>query len=239
MTEFLFQTDAYLHDHEATVVEQRDNEIALDRSAFYPGGGGQPGDEGVLEVDGATVRIAGARREGDTLWHEIEGALPPVGSTVRLRLDWDRRYALMRTHSALHILCGVVWRDFGAKVTGGNMQPAQGRMDFEFEQMSAELVKEIEERINIEVEARRPIVVNFMPREEADRHPDLIRTKVNLLPKDVDTIRVVEIQGLDTQADGGTHVAHTDEVGPITVTGYRSKGKANKRIEIALDADIF
>jgi misacylated tRNA(Ala) deacylase len=237
VTEFLFQKDAYLHEHEATVVEVQENAVALDRTAFYPGGGGQPADEGTLDVAEETFEIVGARRDGEVVWHELDRQPPPVGSQVLLRLDWERRYALMRTHSAMHILCGVVWRDYGAKVTGGNMQPGEGRMDFEFEQMSAELVKEIEEKINIEVDARRPITVHFLTREEADKHPDLIRTKVNLLPKDIDMVRVVEIQDLDTQADGGTHVSHTDEVGPITISGYKSKGKANKRVEIKLDAD--
>ena len=237
MTDLLYQRDAYLHEHEATIAEVQGNEVALDRCAFYPGGGGQPADEGTLETEGGSLTITGVRKDGDTVWLELDREPPPVGSTVVLKVDWDRRYALMRTHTAMHILCGVVWRDYGAKVTGGNMQPANGRMDFEFEQMSGELVKEIEEKINIEVDARRPISVRFLPRDEADKHPDLIRTKVNLLPKDIDTVRIVEIHELDTQADGGTHVAHTDEVGPIRITGYKSKGKANKRMEISLDAD--
>ena len=237
MTELLYQRDAYLHEHEATVAEVQGNEVALDRCAFYPGGGGQPPDEGVLEFADASFAIAGVRKEVDTVWLELDREPPPVGSSVTLRLDWDRRYTLMRTHTAMHILCGVVWRDYGAKVTGGNMAPGQGRMDFEFEQMSGELVKEIEEKINVEVDAQRSISVHFLSRAEADEHPDLIRTKVNLLPKDIETVRVVEIQGLDTQADGGTHVAHTDEVGPIRITGYKSKGKANKRIEVSLDAE--
>jgi misacylated tRNA(Ala) deacylase len=237
VTELLFQKDAYLHDHEATVVEVRDNAVALDRTAFYPGGGGQPADEGELRVEDQTYKIVGARREGETIWHDIEGEPPPVGTQVVLRLDWDRRYSLMRTHTAMHILCGVVWRDYGAKVTGGNMQPGEGRMDFEFEQMSGELVKEIEEKINIEVDEGHPITVHFLDRADADKHPDLIRTKVNLLPEDIKEVRVVEIRDLDTQADGGTHVAHTDEVGPIQITGYKSKGKANKRIEIRLSGD--
>jgi misacylated tRNA(Ala) deacylase len=237
MTELLFQKDAYLHEHEATVVDVVDKEVALDRCAFYPGGGGQPADQGVLDANGESYVVVGARRDGDELWLELDRDPPPVDTPVTLRLDWDRRYALMRTHTAMHILCGVVWRDYGAKVTGGNMEPGQGRMDFEFEQLSAELVKEIQEKINIEVDARRPITVHFLPRAEADKHPDLIRTKVNLLPKDIEEVRIVEIQELDTQADGGTHVAHTDEVGPIEITGYKSKGKANKRIEIRLAGD--
>jgi len=239
VTELLFQKDAYLHEHEATVVAVQGNEVALDRTCFYPGGGGQPADEGTLQASGETFQIVGARKDGDEVWHELDREPPPSGTVVTLRVEWDRRYVLMRTHTAMHILCGVVWRDYGAKVTGGNMEPGQGRMDFEFEQMSAELVKEIQEKINVEVEERRPISVHFMPRAEADKHPDLIRTKVNLLPEGIETVRVVEIHDLDTQADGGTHVSHTDEVGPIEITGYKSKGKANKRIEIKLDADIF
>jgi misacylated tRNA(Ala) deacylase len=233
-TEQLFQTDAYLRAFDAAVASAGDGAVVLDRTAFYPGGGGQPNDAGSLDVDGRTLSVTRVFRDGGDIVHELDGPPPPEGTQVTGTLDWDRRHALMRTHTALHILCGVVWRDYGAKVTGGNMQPLSGRMDFEFEQMRAELVREIEQKINIEVAAGRPIGVAFLDRSEADANPDLIRTKVNLLPANITEVRVVEIEGLDVQADGGTHVATTAEVGQIRIVDYKSKGKANKRIEIAL-----
>jgi misacylated tRNA(Ala) deacylase len=159
---------------------------------------------------------------------------PAVGSAVRASIDWDRRHLLMRTHTALHALCGVVWRDYRAQVTGGNMEPGSGRMDFEFERMSGELVGEIEARVNAEIAAEREVRVNVLPRDEAFEIPDLIRTKVNLLPPGIEEIRTIEIVGLDLQADGGTHVANTAEVGGIRVTGYESKGRINKRIRLEL-----
>lgn len=234
-TQLLYQTDAYLETFEATVLAIDGPAVALDATAFYPGGGGQPHDLGSLTKGVRKWRVAKVWRDGQTVWHEVEGEPPAVGTPVRGELDWDRRYALMRTHTALHILCGVVWRDYGAKVTGGNMKPLHGRMDFEFETLHSELVDEIEEKINAEIAAARPIQVYFLPREEADRHPDLIRTKVNLLPPDITLVRVVEIEGLDVQADGGTHVKNTQEVGRIRIVDYKSKGKSNKRIRIAVE----
>lgn len=234
-TRLLYQTDAYLRTFEATVVAVEGSAVALDATAFYPGGGGQPPDEGIL-TDGWQVWVVRAvRRQGPWVWHTVEGEPPAVGQRVRGEIDWERRYALMRTHTALHILCGVVWRDYRAKVTGGNMEPLRGRMDFEFETLTGDRVREIEAKINAEVAAARPVRVYFLPREEADRHPDLIRTKVNLLPPDLQVVRVVEIEGLDLQADGGTHVANTHEVGRIRIVDYKSKGKINKRIEIAIE----
>ena len=241
MTEPLYYADAYVREFQALVVDVGEGGVLLDRTAFYPGGGGQPSDAGSLEAGGRRWQVEGVRRQGGALWHGIQASPAPgdgppeVGTTLVGRLDWDRRYALMRTHTALHILCGVVWRDYGASVTGGNMEPLRGRMDFEFETMHQQLVAEIEMKVNAEVAAQRPIRARILPREEAFRIPDLIRTKIDLLPKGIQEVRTVEIEGLDLQADGGTHVAHTGEVGVIRVTGYKSKGKANKRIEIALD----
>ncbi|WP_448591294.1 alanyl-tRNA editing protein [Thermoflexus hugenholtzii] len=234
-TRLLYLTDAYQRTFEATVVAVEGTAVALDATAFYPGGGGQPHDLGWLTDGVHTWRVTAVRRQGSLVWHEVEGAPPPVGQAVQGEIDWERRYALMRTHTALHILCGVVWRDYGAKVTGGNMEPLRGRMDFEFETLRGELAREIEEKVNVEVAAARPVRVFFMPREEVDRHPDLIRTKANLLPPEIRTVRIVEIEGLDIQADGGTHVANTREVGRIRIVDYKSKGRINKRIEIALD----
>jgi misacylated tRNA(Ala) deacylase len=231
----LFQTDSYLKTFEAQVIAVNGQEVALDATAFYAGGGGQPCDTGTLRASAESWTVLKVRREGPLVWHELQGTPPAAGTTVRGELNWDRRYALMRTHTALHILCGVVWRDYGAKVTGGNMEPLKARMDFEFETMRGELVRDIEERVNAEVAAARAIRVSFLPRADADRHPDLIRTKINLLPPGITTVRVVEIEGLDTQADGGTHVANTSEVGRVRVVDYHSKGRINKRIMIEVE----
>jgi len=232
VTEILAHSDAYLKEFEAAVVavEPGQAAVALDRTAFYPGGGGQPADHGW--IDGRAVTRV--RRQDDLVWHHLEGVLPVVGALVHGVLDWQRRYRLMRTHTAFHILCGVVWRDYRAQVTGGNLEPLAGRMDFEFETLRQELVREIEDKVNQEIAAARDVRVRFLPREEAFRIPDLIRTKINLLPETIRTVRIVEIEGLDLQADGGTHVANTREVRSIRVAGYKSKGRINKRIELAI-----
>ncbi len=234
MTELLYQTDSYIKEFTAQVVGHipEQNGVLLDRTAFYPGGGGQPNDAGQFVVDGKIYPVTSVAR-GNI--HVVQGELPAVGATVTGQLDWDRRYKLMRTHTAMHILCGVVWRDYSASVTGGNMEPLSGRMDFEFERMQKELVNEIEARINAEVAAARDIRVKILPRDEAFKIPDLIRTKINLLPEGIPEVRTVEIVGLDLQADGGTHVANTREVGHIRITDYKSKGGINKRIYVEMD----
>ena len=235
MTRLLYQTDSYVKTFEATVVEAVEGGVVLDRTAFYPGGGGQPNDVGWLEIAGDRWEVAKVKRSEGRLVHFLDRDPPPTGTAVVGHLDWDRRYTLMRTHTALHVLCGVIWRDYGAQVTGGNMEPLKGRMDFEFERMERELVDEIEARINVEVVAARPVAVRVLPREEAFQIPDLIRTKINLLPPQITEVRVVEIEGLDLQADGGTHVANTTEVGPIQIVDYKSKGRINKRLVVALE----
>jgi misacylated tRNA(Ala) deacylase len=235
VTDLLYQTDSYVKEFTARVVgiDQEQHGILLDRTAFYPGGGGQPHDVGTLTADGKTYTVSKVAR-GNT--HIIEGdELPAIGVEVHGVLDWERRYKLMRTHTAMHILCGVVWRDYGASVTGGNMEPLNGRMDFEFERLQKELVSEIEQRINAEVDAARDVRVAILPREQAFQIPDLIRTKINLLPEGITEVRTVEIVGLDLQADGGTHVANTREVGRIRIADYKSKGGINKRIYVELD----
>lgn len=238
MTDLLYQTDSYLREITAvvTAVDADNRGVVLNQTVFYPGGGGQPPDRGMLAAGETVYEVTRARRIGGQLVHLLAGdaPLPEVGAHVRGEIDWERRYDLMRTHTALHILCGVVWRDYGAQVTGGNMEPRSGRMDFEFETMHAELVDEIETAINQEVQAGRPVTVDILPREEAFKIPDLIRTKINLLPEGIQRVRVVEIEGLDLQADGGTHVRNTSEVGPLQVTDYKSKGRINKRIYLAL-----
>lgn len=238
-----YSTDAYARSIEVTIRAVDDADptaplVILDRTCFYPGGGGQPSDRGILlrAEDGRTWTVTGARKAGGDVVHALEpGAeLPRPGDRLRADLDWARRYALMRTHTALHALCGVVWRDHGALVTGGNMEPGSGRMDFEFERMSGDLVDSIEATVNAELGAARDVRVEHLDRATAFAIPDLIRTKVNLLPEGIETIRTIEIVGLDLQADGGTHVANTREVGGIRVTGYESKGRINKRIRIEL-----
>ncbi len=245
-------TDSYARSVEGRVVDVRpraDGEsgclVILDRTVFYPGGGGQPCDRGTLlgRADGRTWPVTAARKVDGEIAHELAASAadgtplepPRLGEVVTADLDWARRYALMRTHTALHALCGVVWRDYGAQVTGGNMEPLAGRMDFEFERMSGDLVGEIEAKVNAELARGLEVRVRVLPRDEAFAIPDLIRTKINLLPPGITEVRTIEIVGLDLQADGGTHVANTREVGRIRVLGYESKGRINKRIRIAVE----
>ncbi|MDA0734850.1 MAG: alanyl-tRNA editing protein [Chloroflexi bacterium] len=235
MTELLFHNDSYLKEFDALVTEVTDDGVVLDRTAFYIGGGGQPHDTGVLIAGNQEYPVTRVGRSEGKIVHRIEGELPATGAKVTGRIDWERRYLLMRTHTALHILCGVVWRDYGAKVTGGDMQPGTARMDFELEAITAEFAHDLEDRVNAEVAAARDILVDNLSRAEADHHPDLIRTKVNLLPPTIAEVRTIDISGLDMQADGGTHVANTTEVGIIKVVGHESKGRINKRVRIALE----
>ncbi|MBT3314974.1 MAG: alanyl-tRNA editing protein [Anaerolineae bacterium] len=236
MTELLCQQDSYIKEFDALIVgvDAESRALILDRTAFYPGGGGQPADVGLLIVNGAEYAVTKVKKQGTDALHFIgsDDPLPEVGATAHGVIDWERRYQLMRTHTAMHILCGVVFRDYGALVTGGNMEPLKGRMDFEFETMRGELVREIEEAINIEAQKGHDVRVAVLPREEAFQIPDLIRTKINLLPEGINEIRTIEIVGLDLQADGGTHLHNTSEIGIIRVTNYKSKGKINKRIYV-------
>ena len=237
MTELLFHQDNYLKEFEATVQEVSENGVVLDRTAFYIGGGGQPADTGELaepSFEGRVYQVSRLGRSQGNIVHHIQGDLPQAGTRVTGRIDWENRYTLMRTHTALHILCGVVWRDYGAQVTRGDMRPGEARMDFELEQMSARFAEEIEEKINLEVAAARDVLSATVSREQADQIPDLIRTKINLLPANIQEVRTIDIMGLDLQADGGTHVANTREVGDIRVVGHESKGPINKRLRIAL-----
>jgi misacylated tRNA(Ala) deacylase len=236
MTDLLYHTDSALKEFTAQVVAVDGQRVALDRTAFYATGGGQPHDTGVLADQIRTWEVTEVRREGDLVWHTLVGeGTPAVGSQVSGTLDWQRRYKLMRTHTALHLLCGVIWRDYQAQVTGGNMDTDEGRLDFELRDFSNELAQEIVAKVNDEVAADRPVVVKILPREEAFQIPDLIRTKINLLPPGITEIRTVNIVGLDLQADGGTHVARTSEVGTVKLLKTRSKGANNKRIVIGLD----
>lgn len=234
MTEELFSTDAYARSCPATVAEVTDGGVILDRTVFYARGGGQPGDTGLLGWDGGQVRVTDTVKLDGNVVHVVEGDPPAVGTSVEAEIDWDRRHTLMRTHTALHALSAVIFRDHDAKVTGGNMEPGVARMDFELEAIDTEFGHRVEEVLNAELASDRPIRVSFLPRAEALADPDLIRTKVNLIPESVDPIRVIEIEGLDKQADGGTHVRSTAEVGTVRVAKTENKGKAFKRMRIEL-----
>ena len=239
MTDLLYQTDSYLQEFEANVLSVLPNEraILLDRTAFYPGGGGQPCDFGSFIVAGVIYPVQKVKKQADDVLHFLGGdaPLPSAGAASHGTLDWARRHKLMRTHTAMHVLCGTVFRDYGALVTGGEMEPLKGRMDFEFATMHGELVREIETAVNKEVAQARDIGIRILPREEAFQIPDLIRTKINLLPEGIAQVRTVEIVGLDLQADGGTHVCNTNDVGHIRVADYKSKGAINKRIYIEIE----
>jgi misacylated tRNA(Ala) deacylase len=228
MIELLYLRDAYLREFDAEVLEVDGERVRLDRTALYPTGGGQPHDTGTL--DG--VPVVEVTKVGDAVWHTLDGDVPAVGATVHGVVDWDRRHELMRTHTALHVLCGVIWNEWRTAVTGGNMTPLAARMDFEFDPLPEGFGARVEELVNAEIAADRPIQVQFLPRDTAVMDEDLIRTKVNMIPEAVTEIRVIDIVGLDKQADGGTHVASTGEVGAIRVTKTESKGKANKRIRL-------
>lgn len=239
MTEALYHLDSYLKEFTAKVLKTdiENNAVILDRTAFFPGGGGQVADQGILRADTTEFTVTRAKNCPDGILHILEtnSPLPKAGVEITGVLDWERRYQVMRTHTAMHILCGTIFRDYGAQVTGGDMEPLKGRMDFEFESMTADLVSIIENAVNKEVEAARDVRVQILPRDDAFKIPDLIRTKINLLPPHIREIRTVEIVGLDLQADGGTHVRNTSEVGRMRVVDYKSKGKINKRIYIELD----
>jgi misacylated tRNA(Ala) deacylase len=239
MTSLLYQTDSYLQKFGARVINVDGGALVLDRTAFYPGGGGQEPDRGAILWQGHEYPLTKVKKAGNQVLHWIETSelhpLPHVGDEVHGLIDWDRRFKLMRTHTALHILCGVIWRDYRAQVTGGNMEPLKARMDFELEHMTADFAAKVESKINAEVAAEREVRIRILPRAEAFQIPDLIRTKINLLPEGITDVRVVEIEGLDLQADGGTHVANTREVGHIRVVKHESKGRINKRLRIELD----
>lgn len=235
-TALLYSTDAYLRSFDASVVEiTPEGGVVLDRTAFYATGGGQPHDTGVLTWDGGSARVVEVRKAGPLVVHRIEGQAPAVGTAVHGEIDWDRRYALMRHHTALHSMSGVIFQLFGATVTGGQMYPDRARMDFQLPDLSQDRLHRIEERTNQLLAEGHPVSIRFLPRAEAFQIPDLIRTKVSLIPEGIDTIRVVNIDGVDQQADGGTHVANTREVGRVRIAGSENKGKGNKRLEIVLE----
>jgi misacylated tRNA(Ala) deacylase len=234
MTELLYLHDSYLREAEAIVVSAKGSAVELDRTVFYPGGGGQPADTGWLRWRGGEGRVPEVRRDRGTVWHALDGPVPQAGAHVRGALDWERRYAIMRYHSALHVLVGAVYRLFGALVTGGAIYPDRARMDFSLEDLGKERVASIEQETNRVIAEDRRVLVRFISREEFERS-DLIRLARDLVPRDVQEIRVVEIEGYDAQADGGTHVAQTGEIGRLTIVKTENKGKANRRVEIRLE----
>ncbi len=230
-TDLLYLRDAYATDFDSTVVEREGDRVRLQATVFYATGGGQPHDTGVL----GEARVIEVTKEGGVVWHRLDGAVPAAGDVVHGTIDWQRRHDLMRTHTALHILCGVIWNEYGKAVTGGNMEPLSARMDFEFDPLPDGFAATIESRLNEEIGRDRPIVVSFLPRDAALADEDLIRTKTNLVPEHVREVRVVDIVGLDKQADGGTHVRSTAEVGRVRVVKTESKGKGNKRVRIVVE----
>ena len=231
-TELLYLDDAYVRSARTAVTDVDGARVALDATIFYPTGGGQPHDTGTLRWDGGEAQVVEVRKQGADVWHTLEGAVPGVGVEVDGTLDWDRRHRLMRTHTALHVLCGVIWNEWGVPVTGGNMEPLSARMDFELDPTPEGFGARVEELVAAEIAADRPIEVSTIPRGEAVLDEALIRTKVSLVPESVAIIRVVDIVGLDKQADGGTHVRSTGEVGGVRVVKTESKGKGNKRVRI-------
>jgi misacylated tRNA(Ala) deacylase len=237
-TTALYQRDSYLREFTARVVAVEGDAVALDQTAFFPGGGGQMADRGALLWEGRSLPLDGLSKRDEVIWHALApGDAPPVGASVTGALAWDFRYHMMRTHTALHMLCGIIFRDYGAQVTGGQMYPDRARMDFALEGFTPETVRAIEARVNEAVAANHPVKVYTLPRAEAFAIPDLIRTKINLLPEGIAQVRIVEIVGLDLQADGGTHVAATREVVGVRVLKTENKGAINKRMEIALVDD--
>jgi len=241
MTEQVYLGDAYLKEIDATVQEIRDGAVILDRTVFYATGGGQQHDTGTLSwtgPDGGThqCRVTEVKKQGPDILHKIEGEAPEIGASVHGLIDWDRRYALMKHHTALHSMSGVIYRLFGALVTGGQMYVDRARMDFALEDLSAEKLQAIEDETNRLMAEGRPIHVKVLPREEAFQIPDLIRTNINLLPPAITEVRVIDIEGIDQQADGGTHVHNTSEVGRVKIRKAENKGRINKRIEIVVES---
>lgn len=237
MTEKIYAVDSYARQMGAAVVrtDVDDNRVLLDQTVFYPGGGGQPHDVGHLAIGDDRLEVVRVTEDADGVWHWLEGSLPRVDTALDGVIDWDRRFSLMRTHTAMHALCGVIWNRFESPVTGGNMQPGAGRLDFDLPEWTADQIPIIEAELNEELARRRAVDVSFLPRNAADEDPSLIRTKVNLLPKGIEEVRVIDIVGLDRQADGGTHVSDTGQVGRITIPKAENKGRGFRRIRVRLE----
>lgn len=234
MTDLLYLKDHYLKEFDAQVTKAETDLIILNQTAFYPTGGGQPNDTGTIRWPGGEAQVVDVSKKTGSVTHKLKGPMPPQDATIHGVIDWNRRYTFMRYHSALHVLCGLIYHMYGGLVTGGQIYPERARMDFDLQDLSPERVQEIEKECDKAIRNSLPITIRFLPRDEAMKHPDLIRTKTNLLPANISEVRVVDIQGLDVQADGGTHVANTKEIGGIKVTKTENKGRINRRMEIAL-----
>lgn len=235
MTKELFLENSYLKEFRAGVEKISGREVILDRTAFYPGGGGQPPDKGKLGIGPVGASVVDARREGASIVHVLDRAIPHTVGELRGTLDWDRRHAFMRHRTALHVLYGVLWKEFGAKASGGRMRAGRARVDLFFSgEWTASVVGRIERLANAVVAEKRPVKVYELPRAEALANPDLTRTQINPAPENAKTIRVVEVEGLDTRADGGTHVANTGEIGELSITSHKSKGGGEKRVDFVL-----
>jgi misacylated tRNA(Ala) deacylase len=237
MTEKIYSTEAYAREMVAAVVgiDREDSRILLDKTVFYPGGGGQPHDVGGIWIGDDRLDVVRVTADRDGVWHWVDGGLPSVGTKLRGELDWERRYKMMRTHTAMHAMCGVVWRAYQVPVTGGNMEAGEGRLDFELPDWNSEDKPAVEAELNAQLATQLPVEISFLPREEADKDPSLIRTKVSLLPAGLREVRVIDIVGLDRQADGGTHVDSTGEVGSISLATVKSKGRGFRRFRFTLN----
>lgn len=230
----LYLSDMECREFTATVTAVAERAVSLDRTAFYPGGGGLPSDRGILAHENRGVAVLTVRDDGGHVWHDLGDPPPPVGAAVTGRLDWPFRYGVMRHHTAIHVLCGVVYHLFEAVVTGGQIRMDRARIDLTLADLTRERVQQIEDEANRIIAEARPIKVYTVPRETLATM-DLVRTKQILVPEHVRQVRIVEIEGFDAQADGGTHVSSTRECGRLRIVKTENKGKLNKRLEIALE----
>jgi misacylated tRNA(Ala) deacylase len=232
MTEQLFREDSYLRDCSATVTASGGGAIVLDRTVFYPTGGGQPGDTGIIEWDGGSARIIDTRYGDDgSIRHLAEEGtdLPAAGTAVKAILDWDRRYLHMRMHTALHLLGAVL--KYG--VTGGNISATKSRLDFDMEDPVDK--EQVTGELQALVAANRPVSCRWITEEELDAQPELVRTMSVQPPRGAGTVRLLEIEGIDLQPCGGTHLNSTGEVGNVRVGKVEKKGRHNRRVSIVLD----
>lgn len=238
-TQTLYLDDAYAARFDAHVIDEDEHSVVLDRTLFYPRGGGQMADKGYLQSYGEKFSVIAVEKRGDLIYHSVAGRLPALGARIQGEIDWDHRYTMMRTHTAIHVLCGVVYHRYGVTVTGNQMYPDRARVDLSLADLNPETVSELERDVNEAIAAGYPVKARWLPRSEADVRPELIRTKINLVPAHIDPVRIVEIVGLDAQSDGGTHVNNTLEVGGIRITKTENKGRENRRIEfVLLDPDV-
>lgn len=233
-TDAIYLTDAYARRFAARVVRSLPGRVALDRTAFYPAGGGQPDDRGTILTDGALSEVAAVGKEGEVVWHTLgEERSLPVGTSVEGEVAWARRYAHMRYHTLLHILSGVVYRRFGAGITGGQISAERARMDFALPDFDRAVAEELVAEVRSVVERDLPVRVRFEARARLAEDPSLVRVARELVPE-VDPVRLIDIVGHDVQADGGTHVRSTGEVGPVALDGLENKGARNKRLYLRL-----